>query len=472
MDFVWLYQTLDGGWLPFRKSDQLRLESLPPPPASHDAGDAGDAVPVHGGRWEVHRSERQVLERYGDESVRAVRRSLWYRKTETGLEPYDEVESEQVEEVYQTLKAALDTKGVIGQVHTVPVGDGQRQIRLEVRGWSRQIEVQEEDGAELEGSPSSWFSRSSVQVQRGFGEISSQLGEPEEELLSKAVSHYFILTHGLGEKFSQKMGQGLAGAADDLRQSLFQSLLLSAGYSKSGERWEALSQVNEDRPPKCDVIPLEWWQCFHSDEMDSRLEDLTLPSLGMVREVANCALSDAIFYMQNRTKLLDLIHEKLEKLVAQIRRHNPGFTGNISLIGHSLGGVIFFDLLNAHKALSFKPKALITLGSPTALFIHCSHTQTERSVGFLKDIALYNIFHPLDPVAYRMEPLFSARFRDIAPERIPKVFSRTWPWTGTEAKERQLSRWGGAQGEHEFTDLLSRKPSNEWVFNRIPKMVC
>ena len=55
--------------------------------------------------------------------------------------------------------------------------------------------------------------------------------------------------------------------------------------------------------------------------MDSRLEDITLPTLGMLRDVANSALSDAIFYMQNRGKLLETVYEKLEKLVCQIRKH-------------------------------------------------------------------------------------------------------------------------------------------------------
>ena len=53
---------------------------------------------------------------------------------------------------------AADSADVIGQVHTVSLGD-QREVRLEVKGWSRQIEVVEQS-AEVEGSPSSWFSRS------------------------------------------------------------------------------------------------------------------------------------------------------------------------------------------------------------------------------------------------------------------------------------------------------------------------
>ena len=58
-------------------------------------------------------------------------------------------------------------------------------------------------------------------------------------------------------------------------------------------------------------------------------------------------------------------------------------------MGHSLGGVIFFDLLNSQQALSFRPKSLVMLGSPTALFLHCSQTQIEDLPAFLKDVALW-----------------------------------------------------------------------------------
>ena len=93
-----------------------------------------------------------------------------------------------------------------------------------------------------------------MQVQRGFGEVASSPREVEEELLeSAAVSHYFILTHGLGEKISQKMGPGLSGAADDLRQCLQQSLLRSAGYVKTKDGWERSKELTP--PVGCPHVP-------------------------------------------------------------------------------------------------------------------------------------------------------------------------------------------------------------------------
>lgn len=44
---------------------------------------------------------------------------------------------------------------------------------------------------------------------------------------------------------------------------------------------------------------------------------------------------------------------------------------------YAAGGVIFFDLLAAED-LSFRPRALITLGAPTALFLHCAQAGETR----------------------------------------------------------------------------------------------
>ena len=280
----WLYEG-PSGWLPFRQADQERLESA-----------EGPVVAVNGGRWQVQLQERLLEERFTEAPVRRVVRSQWFRRTSRGLEPYEEQEAEELEAVYQAL---LVSESTVKEVQL-----GERQVRLESNGWLG-IDVQEA----VEGSPS-WFNRG-LKVQRGYGELPMQPGELEEEMLSDFVGHYFILTHGLGEKLSQKRGKGLQGAADELRLNLQQGLLAS----------------KEKKVMRCEVLALEWWQSIHSTDLDSRLEEITLPRLPLIRDLANNAICDAIFYMQNKEKLLEIVYERLEELVAKIRKYNPHFTG-------------------------------------------------------------------------------------------------------------------------------------------------
>lgn len=289
----WLYEEPSGIWLPFRQADQDRLES------SWALG--SQLVAVNGGRWHVKLLERLLEERFTEVPARRVVRSQWFRKTSRGLEPYEEAEAEELEAVYQALLVSESR-----EVKEVKLGE--RQVRLESNGWLG-IDVQE-----AVDTKASWFSRG-LKVQRGYGLVPSQPGEHEEELLSDFVGHYFILTHGLGEKLSQKRGKGLQGAADELRMSLQQGLLAS----------------KEKKVTRCEVLALEWWQSIHSEELDARLEEITLPRLPLLRDLANNAICDAIFYMQNRPKLLEIVRERLEQLVTKIRQHNPHFTGSSRL---------------------------------------------------------------------------------------------------------------------------------------------
>lgn len=148
---------------------------------------------------------------------------------------------------------------------------------------------------------------------------------------------------------------------------------------------------------------------------------------------------------------------------------NPNFKGQVSLAGHSLGSLILFDLLQAqdggaenhdnseflnpakrtplHKALdrtqskqidyrvgvtgtgqpfmnypqlTFKPKNFFALGSPIGMFV------TIRGIDKLgMEFRLptcdgfFNIFHPYDPVAYRLEALINPMLALVPPSLIP-----------------------------------------------------
>ena len=100
----------------------------------------------------------------------------------------------------------------------------------------------------------------------------------------------------------------------------------------------------------------------------------------------------------------------------------PGFGGarnaRVALVGHSLGSVICFDLLSA-RALGFTPAALVALGSPIAVFVSVAGDEpavaVERARGDrappaarVGDASFFNVYHPNDPVAFRLDPVLLA----------------------------------------------------------------
>jgi hypothetical protein len=66
--------------------------------------------------------------------------------------------------------------------------------------------------------------------------------------------------------------------------------------------------------------------------------------------------------------------------------------------------------------LLFKVDTMFAIGSPVSLFLslrgasaHLNHPLHGKHI-FPKGVRLYNVYHALDPVAYRLEPLILGAF--------------------------------------------------------------
>jgi len=112
----------------------------------------------------------------------------------------------------------------------------------------------------------------------------------------------------------------------------------------------------------------------------------------------------------------------VETALSRFKQCHPDFQGDVVLVGHSLGSVILFELLRhlGKMSLSFSPLAFFAIGSPIGIFLHCSEqSMPPPSYSLPGGTRFYNIFHPLDPVAYRVEPLFAAEYTGVPPEQVP-----------------------------------------------------
>lgn len=140
----------------------------------------------------------------------------------------------------------------------------------------------------------------------------------------------------------------------------------------------------------------------------------------------------------------------MNRIFSLYKSRNPNFKGGVSLGGHSLGSLIVFDLLshqtpqsnltvdNVPKSpvisgaagtgqlsinypqLVFSPMSFFALGSPIGMFI-CVRGIEELGEDFKLPTCpnFFNIFHPFDPVAYRIESLINAELSKLRPVQIP-----------------------------------------------------
>lgn len=229
---------------------------------------------------------------------------------------------------------------------------------------------------------------------------------------------------------------------------------------------------NEKRRPA--ILPIEWRSSLL---LDNDMTDIvTLPRMPQARSALNSVCMDLMYYQSPlyRTEIVNGVIKCLNTVYTTFIENNPNFTGPISIIGHSLGSVITYDILtnwspfllydkfvnNAiveqrlnclvgeqselleqfynnrklllqegklleqilvrqDEPLMFKVKYLFCLGSPLAVFLIMRgadyHTVVPKSENVQR---IFNVFHPYDPVAYRLEPMFHENYRHIKPLKL------------------------------------------------------
>lgn len=234
---------------------------------------------------------------------------------------------------------------------------------------------------------------------------------------------------------------------------------------------------------RIEVLPISWHQQLHSEDtgIDRKLKSITLESIPRLRDFTNDTLLDILFYtspVYSQT-IITTVGSELNRVYYLFKQRNPDFKGSVYLGGHSLGSLILFDILcHQHPEpepepdreskestpedddvvtplktpekphpfkrrmsrrisymmsnigtgqpqlqyphLNFHPVSFFALGSPIGMFV------TVRGLDNLgEQFALptcsgfFNIFHPYDPVAYRIESLINPELANLKPVLVP-----------------------------------------------------
>ncbi|XP_029720369.2 mucin-5AC isoform X2 [Aedes albopictus] len=472
-------------WTPFSMSDSLALEDALPLIRNEDADDTAEPsspviVHVDGGRHDVMVKDRKMTPVYWKGASQEVRRCSWfYKNVDSRYVPYDEEVAELLEREYK--EAA--TSGEWHRRVVVPNGE-----TVVFHGPSVIVHFLQTQ------NPDAWGGSSPVPpttnrpriVKRGVDEFNIEDGEPER------VDHLLFMVHGIGEACDLRF-RPVEEVVDEFRSISAQ--LVQSHYRSSFDRGDI---------GRVEVLPISWHNDLHSEEsgVDKKLKAITLESIPKLRNFTNDTVLDVLFYTSPMfcQNIIDAVGNSLNRLYALFLERNPSFKGGVSLAGHSLGSLILFDLLChqkgtpmetensnpdlspflsthptprplAHKCcqqqinyevgpagtgqpyiaypqLLFNPKKFFALGSPIGMFV------TVRGIDTLGlDFKLptcegfFNIFHPYDPVAYRIEALVNPDLSTLRPVLIPHHKGRkrmhlelkeTMLRVGTDLKQKVL----------------------------------
>ncbi|KAF2260793.1 DDHD-domain-containing protein [Lojkania enalia] len=306
----------------------------------------------------------------------------------------------------------------------------------------------------------------------------------------REIEHLLLVTHGIGQRLGQRMESvNFIHDVNTMRKSL------KAVYASSTDLQALNSDVDkETKNSRVQVLPICWRHLldfpkqslkhnrqehdlgdidFDDSEYPS-LEDITVEGVPAVRNLLTDLALDILLYQSPAYKghISRIVVQECNRIYRQFKERNPLFNGKVSLVGHSLGSAIMFDILCQQKLnkpgshssrirratedalkLDFEVEDFYALGSPIGLFQmlkgrtiaarpSSSYVPAETPASPLDDPfstgvegkadqalgittssplcrQLFNIFHPTDPISYRLEPLISPAMSGLKAQPLP-----------------------------------------------------
>ena len=348
--------------------------------------------------------------------------------------------------------------------------------------------------------------------QANENEMKEDYKDEDGQEQNREIEHLILVTHGIGQRLGLRMESiNFIHDVNVLRKTL------KSVYQNSPDL-QALNSEIEKLPKNCriQVLPVVWRHLldfpkqsfkqnskeqdltdadsFGDDDEYPSLDNITVEGVPAIRNlITDLALDILLYQSAYREHIAGIVRRECNRVYDLFMQRNPGFGGKVSMIGHSLGSAILFDILcqqkdaappsstyrhrlsgqrgssstaNQHHpdlGLKFDVEDFFCLGSPLGLyqmlkgrkivarpsikglsaqssviadavddpFLGAASTSSSDAyptkeadlltitVSSPKCQQLFNIFHPADPIAYRVEPLVSRAMASLKPQPLP-----------------------------------------------------
>jgi hypothetical protein len=181
------------------------------------------------------------------------------------------------------------------------------------------------------------------------------------------IEHLLLITHGIGQRLGMRMESiNFIHDVNTMRKS-FKSV-----YAASPDLQALNAEVDsETKNNRIQVIPIVWRHLLdfpqqslkhnrkehdlgdldHEDHAYPNLEDITVEGVPAVRNFLTDLALDILLYQSPAYKghISRIVVNELNRVYALYKERNPKFKGKVSLVGHSLGSAIMFDILCIQK---------------------------------------------------------------------------------------------------------------------------
>ncbi|KAI3417449.1 DDHD domain-containing protein [Psidium guajava] len=280
-------------------------------------------VPVKGGLYEVDLGGLDWLplrEDVAEQLEFAYRCQVWHRRTfqPSGL-----------------FAARVDVQGSTPGLHALFTGEDGT--------WEAWLNV---DSSGFTGAIG--FSGNGIKLRRGFSgsqspkptqnELRQQKEEQMDDYCSQVpVGHLVFMVHGIGQRLEK------SNLIDDVTNF-----------------WHVTASLTEEHltPYQRDTqrvlfIPCQWRKGLKLSG-EAAVDKITLDGVRGLRVTLSATVHDVLYYMSPIycQDIIDSVSNQLNRLYQKFLKRNPGYSGKVSIYGHSLGSVLSYDILCHQENLS------------------------------------------------------------------------------------------------------------------------
>jgi len=303
--------------------------------SAYEKGMVGEAIPVDGSRYDVLIDRREKVPVYWTGQSLPIRRCSWFHRCspEGRWIPYEEETAEKLEREYRAAskEGRWQCKVVFDSGEWVMLHSP--EVMMHFPTSSTSLGALDDWG---QVQPQTDHAQKPQVVHRGLEGLPDI---PDGE--SVEVDHVVFVVHGIGAACDIKF-RPIAEVVDGFRD-------LTAEISNKHFAGAHLAS----RANRVEFLPVNWHDKLHGEDTgtDSRIQPLTLRSIPKLRSFVNDTLLDVLFYTSPLycQTILDTVCSEINRMYKLFCSRNSGFGGGCSVVGHSLGSLILFDLLAGQK---------------------------------------------------------------------------------------------------------------------------
>lgn len=185
-----------------------------------------------------------------------------------------------------------------------------------------------------------------------------------------------------------------------------------------------------DTPCETHIEMIDWKSSVQAEQMTimKRLKPDATIAVSDMRDTFNNAATDIMYYMTpcRKQALIADVTAKLNSAFSKLLSSDPHRFqhAKVAIVGYSLGSLIIHDILaSSDNRLIFPVHSLFLWGSPLAAYLDLKSTEVA-TLELPRSLRKYfNIYHPLDPFAFRQDPLlYREGFSGKKAATVPKWY--------------------------------------------------